>query len=489
MLKLPSIFRSIRFLFVGLLLLGGLHGFSQTPVAAFTANRVSGCAPLSVAFTDQSTGDPKFWNWDLGNGTLSNQQNPVVVYSTPGTYTVSLVVRNSNGADAITKTAYITVNPSPTAMFTANITTACLGSTIQFTDQSSTPDGSIQSWLWNFGDGTTSTERNPSKTYPDNGFYNVSLTVTSSTGCTHTRSVARYIRILSGVTAEFFFRQDSVCRAPFPVHFSNQTSGPGSMTYIWDMGNGSTATTEDATTSYNAEGTYTVQLIARSEYGCADTITKTVPVTGANAVITAPSSGCINQPVNFVNGSTPTAVSSYWDFGDGTTGSGANISKTFNQAGVYEVKLVTDLGFCKDSTIHNLTIPDLPAVNFTGTNLTGCKGPLTADFQPQAPEAVSWFWDFGDGQTSTLQAPSNVYNNPGVYDVRLTITNANGCTNTILKTAFAEIRSPEVTIPNSSPGGCAPFSFTTSANVNAIDGVSSWSWTFGEGATPITSQN
>ncbi|HSC36679.1 MAG TPA: PKD domain-containing protein, partial [Chitinophagaceae bacterium] len=76
----------------------------QNPVAAFTSNKTSGCGPLSVSFTDQSTGNVKFWNWDFGNNTLSNQQNPTISYAAPGVYTVKLVVRNANGADGITKT-------------------------------------------------------------------------------------------------------------------------------------------------------------------------------------------------------------------------------------------------------------------------------------------------------------------------------------------------------------------------------------------------
>ena len=127
---------SMRSLWLAIFLLKGMDLWAQNPVPEFTASVTTGCAPLAVQFTDQTTGNPTFWNWDLGNGQLSTLQNPSTTYTTPGVYTVTLVVRNANGINSITKTNYIVVNPSPTARFTANITTACLPATIQFGDLS-----------------------------------------------------------------------------------------------------------------------------------------------------------------------------------------------------------------------------------------------------------------------------------------------------------------------------------------------------------------
>src|SRR5690606_12772690 len=124
-------------------------------------------------------------------------------YSQPGTYTVTLVVRNESGANAVTKTAYITVYPSPTASLSADITTACLPASIQFTGTASTTVGTISEWSWDFGDGGTSSQQNPQHTYTETGYYNVALTVTSSNGCTRRVSRSRYIRMVSGIVADF----------------------------------------------------------------------------------------------------------------------------------------------------------------------------------------------------------------------------------------------------------------------------------------------
>ena len=136
-----------------LALLFVLNATAQVPVANFTGSPSSGCAPLVVSFTDQSTGNPKFWNWDFGNGQLSNAQNPIAVYSIPGTYTVTLVVRNLDGTNATTKTNFITVFPSPVADFVADITTGCNPVVVNFTDKSTSGAGAINKWEWDFGDG------------------------------------------------------------------------------------------------------------------------------------------------------------------------------------------------------------------------------------------------------------------------------------------------------------------------------------------------
>lgn len=472
------LFKSAIVLFA--FILSAFYSIAQAPVANFTSNRTSGCAPLSVTFQDQSTGDPKFWNWDLGNGQLSTLQNPSTVYSTPGTYTITLVARNANGTHGVTKTNYITVYPQPLASMTADKTIACVPASIQFTDASQdTSGGTINSWQWDFGDGTYSTQQNPQKSYSTPGFYSVFLTVTSSTGCSTTVGNYRYIRVVSGTAADFLFTADTVCRSPFGITFLNQTSGPGQLTYTWDFGNSTSSTQQNPTTAYNTTGTYNVQLIATSEYGCADTIVKPVAVTGANTGFNAPDSACLNRPVNFTNASTPTATSTFWDFGDGTTSTLANPVKTFTTPGTYEVKMYNTYANCADSLKKFITILPIPTVDFSADNLYACKGPFTVNFTDNSPNAVAWLWNFGDGNTSTLRNPSHTYLNDGQYTVTLQITTSFGCTGSTSKTSYIRIEKPIVSISNVPTGGCIPFDFSPVANVISLDGVATYFWDFG----------
>ena len=458
---------------------------AQDPVANFTANNTSGCGPLRVIFTDQSTGSPSSWSWDFGNGQLSVQQSPTVTYTQPGTYTVRLIVKNASGIDDEIKTNYITVFASPTASFTADLTTACAPAAVQFTDHSTSPPGSsITSWQWDFGDGGTSTQPNPRHTYTNTGFYTVTLQVTNSNGCKRIASIGRYIRIVSGVNVDFASLQPTTCQPPFLVNFRDQSSGPGTLSYSWNFGNGTTSTSQNPSTTYNAAGTYSVKLSIVSDLGCSGTTTKDVVVAGKTTDFTAPANICVGQTINFQNNSVPAPVSSTWSFSDGTISSQINPVKTFLSGGTFQVKLINNYGNCKDSITKNVTVITSPTVDFSGDDSISCDAPFTVQFTDKSPTASTWLWDFGDGSTSTDQNPNHTYNNPGFYDVTLSITLAGGCSNTITKSQYIKIKPIIVSISNAPAGGCAPFTFSPIPDVQSIDSVVSYSWDLGEpGAT------
>ncbi len=150
-----------------------------TPVASFTSNSTTGLRPLSVAFRDTSTGLPESWEWDFGDGNTSIDHNPVHKYSNIGNYSVKLTVENEKGSDYIQKVNYITALPRPPAAnFSSNVPSG-ISLTVQFNDAST---GSPVSWNWNFGDGYTSTEKNPIHTYFSAGIYNVNLVVKNADG-------------------------------------------------------------------------------------------------------------------------------------------------------------------------------------------------------------------------------------------------------------------------------------------------------------------
>ncbi len=145
------------------------------PTAGFKANTNTISGNEAIKFTNQSTGKITSYSWDFGDGTTSKEQNPSHTYPEKGKYTVSLVVLNEAGSD--NTTLAISVLEPPIASFSASETKVTSGSSIQFTDESS---GDIDSWSWDFGDGTTSAEPNPSHIYEDRGTYTVSLTVSNS---------------------------------------------------------------------------------------------------------------------------------------------------------------------------------------------------------------------------------------------------------------------------------------------------------------------
>src|SRR6185369_12686670 len=160
-----------------LLVLSNLFALAQ-PAADFSATPLSGCAPLVVTFTDQSTGGATSWQWDLGNGTLSTQQNPTTTYFNSGLFTVTLTVTNASGSNTITKTQYIKVDDKPTVDFTQSNTSGCFPLRVNFTDLSVGGSAPITNWEWDFGDGGLSTAQNPFHIFTTAGNYAVTLKVT-----------------------------------------------------------------------------------------------------------------------------------------------------------------------------------------------------------------------------------------------------------------------------------------------------------------------
>lgn len=148
----------------------------STVQASFTANSQTVCAGQTVNFNSTSTGNPTAYSWTFAGGTpaTSTAQNPTVTYNTAGTYNVSLTASNANGSNTANQSNYITVNPLPTAGFTYSAVTG----TVTFNNSST--NGT--SYSWNFGDGSTSTQMNPTHTYANNGVYNVVLVVTNGCG-------------------------------------------------------------------------------------------------------------------------------------------------------------------------------------------------------------------------------------------------------------------------------------------------------------------
>ncbi|MBS1565433.1 MAG: PKD domain-containing protein, partial [Bacteroidetes bacterium] len=426
---------------------------------------------------------PQFWNWDFGNNALSNLQNPTIVYDTPGVYTVTLVVRNANGPGSITKTNYITVFPSPSSSFIVNSNIGCSPSTFQFTDKSTDPAGNIVKWTWTFSDGTTSSAQNPTKSFSTVGFYDVFLTVVSSTGCAATNGVTRYIRIVPGVKADFVDTLPTICRPPFPVRFHDQSSAPGNLTYTWDFGNSTGSAAANPLASYAAAGTYTVKLTVQSNYGCSGSVQKTVTLAANNAAFNSPDSVCANSPVNFQNTSAPPATTTLWKFGDGSQSTQTSPSKTYSAPGTYSVQMIGSYPSCTDTATKQIVVRTPPVVDFTSPKSKSCK-PFTVSFSDISPDAVSWQWNFGDGGTGTGRTPTHTYGSVGQYDVSLTITDSKGCQNTITKTNFVEIIAPIAVISNVPNGGCAPYTFSPVSGSVQIDGIASYTWDFGDAGAP-----
>ncbi|MEO8822022.1 MAG: PKD domain-containing protein, partial [Ginsengibacter sp.] len=242
--------------------------------ANFIATPTAGCAPLVVQFTDSSAGNPTQWKWNLGNGTSSVLQNPSVAYFDPGTYTVSLIIKNSFGTDSITKVQFITVYSAPEINFNASNVTGCFPLSTQFVDSSVAGSGTISSWQWDFGDGNFSNIQLPQHVYTSEGNFNLSLKATNNYGCVTSKTIKDFISIKTGVKADFTNLTSKTCNAPATINFVNKSTGVGSLNYTWNFGDSTSSNSKNPAHTFTTSGSYSVSLIVNNETGCSDTLLK-----------------------------------------------------------------------------------------------------------------------------------------------------------------------------------------------------------------------
>jgi VCBS repeat-containing protein len=315
-------------------------------VADFTSDFTGGCLPMGINFTDKSTGMISSWSWNFGDGGTSTTQNPSHIYTASGTYTVTLTVSGACGSNFKTKSSYITIYAPSVANFTTTPNKGNIPLSVNFVDIST---GTITSWSWNFGDGTTSTAQNPpTHTYTTAATYSVTHTATGPCG---SNSVTYPVTACAPVTANFMANQTSG-NAPLIVQFTDSSTGSPT-SWSWDFGDPASGTVDTSNQqnpshTYSAAGTYTVKLIATNACGIQSqskpgTITVCNPIQ-ADFMANLPRNGFAPLNVSFINTSTGSPTSWSWDFGDPASGTAdtsnqQNPSHTYSAAGTYTVKL------------------------------------------------------------------------------------------------------------------------------------------------------
>jgi VCBS repeat-containing protein len=344
-------------------------------------------------------------------------------------------------------------NTGPTAAFSATPLSGDEPLTVSFTNTSTSDDG-ITSWQWDFGDGGTSTQQNPTHQYAQDGVYPVSLVVREADADTDTET--KNITVSdTGPTAAFSAVPLSGDE-PLTVNFTDaSTSYDGITSWQWDFGDGGTSTQQNPTHQYAQDGVYPVSLVVREADADTDTETKNITVsdTGPTAAFSAtPLSGDEPLTVNFTDASTSyDGITSWqWNFGDGGTSTQQNPTHQYAQDGVYPVSLVVgeaDADTDTETKTNYITVFDTgPTADFWADPLLGDE-PLTVNFTDASTSydgITSWWWDFGDGGTSTQQNPTHQYAQDGVYTVFLTVTEGDGSSHT-------ETKDNYVTVENNPP--------------------------------------
>jgi PKD repeat protein len=406
---------------------------AAVPEADFAASPTQGTAPLSVSFTDLSSGGPTSWLWTFGDGTTSTQRNPTKTYATPGVYDVSLRASNSLGTDTTTRSAFVQVATPlpPVAEFSGTPVSGFAPLIVNFTDLSS---NGPTSWLWSFGDGTTSTQQNPSKSYAAPGVYPVSLQATNLAG-SDTEVKSGYVSVVPGMAY--------APAADAYVSSGNPTRNYGSKSELRVRGG---ATIMNGYLRFDVTGLAGLGVVsAKLRLFVADGSDSGGSVYRVSSSWTEGTLSYANAPV--ISGaplSTLGAASAgQWvelDVTDAVWGDGS-VSFALASGSSNSVYYTSREGANRPQLLVQTGPAVAPVADFAGAPLAG-PAPLEVAFEDRSTGGpTSWLWEFGDGTTSTLRNPVHVYPAAGSYGVRLTVANS-ASTSSLLRPAYVGVSPP-----------------------------------------------
>ncbi len=396
------------------------------------------CQGTAVNFKNNSYGGTTY-EWDFGvpgiTSDVSSQFSPSYTYPTPGDYTVTLIV-NKGMPCSDTSTQVFKVYESLNVDFTGDDSLCLNGNSYDFTGTYAGP--TPPTYTWSFG--PNSTDQSTLLTaenihFNTAGNQTVTLTATFNT-CTKTKTKTIYV--VPQPQADFDIMQNSACAGLTQSFTNNSTNATN---YDWTFGDGNSSSIKDPTYTYSIPGTYTVQLITSAGTNCMDTTSKQVVINDSLEVnFTYNDSLCISNPNTHFKGivSGPNNYTMLWNFGNNATPNSSTqdeVDVIYSQAGTFPVTLTVNLSSCSVTKTDMVTVFKSPTIGFTFKDKLYCI-PAVVEFtnQSQSQTPLTYFWDLGNGQTSTQKNTTGTYTASGIYSVSLTIMSSTGCIDTMTLT-------------------------------------------------------
>ena len=470
---------------------GTFTGLHANPVANFSLSKTQGCVPLTVAFTDLSTGTGLSYSWDFGNGNRSTLKNPSAIYYQPGKFKITLTVTDANGNKSSKVFNPVKVFSNPSAAFSAD-TVGCIGQDLNFTDLSIKADTTIVKWTWDFGDGSLSNSQNPNHAFTYSSKFSIGLTVTDGYGCKSLTTKQNYIRIKPSPKPAFTLNETYSCKLPGVFKATNTT--PGTNTYKWECSDGSSSVNTDFTSNIGSFGKYTITLSASSG-GCTTKVTKSVNIERLVARFGLNQGGvCEGGKTSFINATTPnnSGIKYEWDFGDGGSDTARSPKYTFNTPGSYTVKLKVSYGACTDEMTQQITVNPQPKVDISIVDSIGCKAPFKAEFNIYGNDYTSSVWDFGDNTDEQIFSKGvkieHIYGTKGSFNISAKVTNSFGCQQEFELTENIHIATQWVKINPEELNGCLPKSAEFTIKKNILQPIESINWLITDSSKTYTGE-
>ena len=425
----------------------------------------------SVSLSGSVTGSTSTGKWiTTGNGIFTPNNLSLICNYQPGSQDLSnngvwiyLESTGNGNCLAVRDSVFIEFTAPPTTDAGVNQIICSNEPTIQLNGAVS---GATTTGIWSGGAGLyTPGSTNLTATYTPTaaeiatGSLVLTLTSTNNGTCLAVNDVVQF----SFVAAPFAnFNHTDVCLGNSTALTDFSLPGYGSITnWDWDLDDGNNSTASSLSHLYAASGTYDVQLIVTSSVGCKDTVVKQVdvfpnPVAAFSNTVSCPSNTLV---VNFTDQSTSTTGISSWsyDFGGQGTASVQNPSQIFGAGATYSITLiVTSTNGCKDTVVQPLVLPSPPVAGFYYNTSNGMNVGAVFNFVDTSLNAVAYDWNFGDGNSSVLQHPDNIYYENGMYPVTLYAYNSLGCYDSALTYITINTITTEIStlIPNTiTPNG------------------------------------
>ena len=485
-------------LLILMLTLGQKTGKAQCAASFVYNNGLNGAVSFtSTSVLANSITNVYTWNYGAGGPTFTATGTGGIftntTYTANGTYVVTLFISSASPSCASTFTAVVTVT-NVTCPLVPNFTfTQGANGLVNFSNTSiGTYSGTT--YVWNFGNGNTSTLSAPAFNYTANGSYTVSLLANNNftPSCLGTHTAVVVVNSICNLSANF----TGVGLVNGQVQFTNLTTPTTAVSYNWNFGNATTSNSMNPLVTYTANGNYTVTLVATSvSPPCTSSISSVVSVTNVVTCSLQASFSAIqgtNGSVSFTNTSTGTtgATTYSWNFGNAQTSSSVNPSVTYTNNGNYIVSLTANNNTtipCSSTSTLNLLINNVcnlvPAFNFS----IGNNGSVNFVNASTGTQSVSTYvYNFGHSSLnnpSTAITPNAFHVFPnGTYIVTLTVTNFSLCSGT-----YTQL----ITIANNNCFHTANFTHTVSNNGQVLftsastgtNGSTTYTWNFGDGNT------
>ncbi len=464
------------------------------PTADFSYSPSNPTDRDTVHFTDlsiDSDGSIASWYWKFGDGNISYQQNPTHQYADDGAYQVNLTVTDNDGAsDSISKNIDIS-NILPVADFYYSPNQPTTQDMIRFVDSSTDSDGTIISWYWEFGDGATTTQQNPTHQYADDGVYQVNLTVTDNDGAAGTIQKQIVISNIPPIADFSYFPPNP--KASDTIKFNDLSYDPDGIivNHTWDFGDGNTSYEQNPFHKYAVVGMYTVRLAVTDNDGATDDIFSHINVSGSPPAADfywTPEMPSTKDTIQFWDNSTDPDGNGdiynwTWNFGDGNTSYERNPVHRYADDSTYNVTLfVKDYSSGGNSTTKQIIVFNIPPIADFYYSPLHPTDMDTIQFNDSSYDfdgvIVNYTWNFGDGNTSYEINPVHRYVNNGNYTVVLIVRDDDNGSDEI---------SQDIIVSNIIP--YANFSYSknylqvsfTDMSFDSDGFITNWTWNFGDG--------